>query len=78
MLIVCFRVGVTCNAGKFSVIRRVGMAVHAGIPFPVVFATVNWEILRVVVKSGRCPGGFGMASGTIRRELERYVVWVGR
>ena len=65
VLIVRFRVGVASNTGKFCVIRRIGMAIHTGIPLSIVFTTINREILGIVVKSGRRPSRFGMASCAI-------------
>lgn len=64
--IVRFRVGVAGGTGEFSVVRRVGVAIHTGIPFAVVLSAVNREVLRIVVKSGGCPGTFRMTGGTIR------------
>lgn len=54
------------------------MTVYALAPFPLVFATVNGEVLPVVVKCGRLPGIFRVASGAIRRKLELCMVGVGR
>ncbi len=77
VLVVGLRIGVATGAGKFRVIRWVGMAIGTGIPLVFVLATVNWEILGVVVKSGRRPGGFAVAGSTIRGELQVYVVRIG-
>lgn len=65
VVIVGLRVGMATGATEFSVVRRIGMAIAAGAPFPVVFSAVNREKLRVVVECSRRPGCFCVATGAI-------------
>jgi len=77
VLIIRFRVGVAIGTGEHGIIRRRRMAIDALAPFSLVFATVNREILPVVVKSGRYPRIFIVASCTIHRKLQSSVIGVG-
>lgn len=52
------------------------MAFDALIPFAIVFATVNREILVVMIKSCRLPGIYAVTGDAIRRESCRNVVGV--
>ena len=53
------------------------MTIGTLIPFTLVFAAVNGEILPVVIERRRGPGRFGMATRTISREMRRRVVGIG-
>ncbi len=59
---------VTIDTTKCRKISRIRVAVHALIPFPLVFSTIDREILLVVVEAGGLPGGFGVAILTGGRE----------
>ena len=74
VLVVRFGIGVAGGTSKFGVVGWVRMAIRTSAPLTIVFATVNGEILPIVVKSSWCPGVFTVATGTIRRELSRCVV----
>lgn len=63
--VVCGWIGMATDACKLSIIRRVGMAICTSIPFPLVFAAVNREILGIVVESCRRPGCFRMTGFAI-------------
>ena len=76
MRFIRFRIQVTTHTGKFCIVGRVGMAVRALTPLTFMRPAVNGEILGVVVKGGRHPGRFAMATGTISRKLRGYVVGV--
>ena len=60
-----------------GIIARCRMAVGTFIPGLLVFAAVNGEIHRIMVKSGRFPGGFAMAAGAVRRELCGFMIGIG-
>ncbi len=78
VLIICFRVGMAGRAGELRKVGRVGMAIEALIPFSLMFTTVNWEILTIVVKGGGHPSRFAVATGAVCWELCRSMVGVGR
>lgn len=65
VVIICLGVGMASGTGKFSIIGRIGMAIHTSTPLSLVFTTVDREILPVVVKCGRQPRCLRMAGGTI-------------
>ena len=65
MLIVGLRIGMATGTSRLCEIGRVGMAIDAGIPFPVVRSTVNRKILHIVVERRRRPGALGVAGCTI-------------
>lgn len=50
VVIIRFRICMASGAGEFRIIRRILMAVEALIPFPFVFATVNREIICIVLR----------------------------
>lgn len=78
VFVVGFRIGMAGDTSKFSVIRRVGMAIHTLIPFSFVLTAINWEILCVVVKRRRHPGIFSVAIRAIGRKLGGRVVGASR
>ena len=49
VVIVRFRIGMAGRAGKFCIVRRIGMAVLAQIPRPLVLAAVYREIIGIVL-----------------------------
>lgn len=49
VVIISFRIGVAGGTGKFRVIRRIGMAIQALLPFTLVFPAVDREKIRVVL-----------------------------
>ena len=65
VVVVRLRIHMTGNAGKFGKVGRIRMAVNALAPFTKMFATVNREILAIVIKSGRFPCVFCVACRTI-------------
>ena len=67
---------VAINTAKGSKIAGYRMAFNALDPFTLMLATVNWEILVIVIPSGRHPGCLGVAILTSRRELCRRVIGV--
>lgn len=71
VFVVRFRVFVAGGAGKFGVIRRIGMTIEALIPFAFVFTAVYREIRSVVLGVlGRHPVNVGgMAFYAILREV---------
>lgn len=66
VLVVGFRIRMAGRAGKFRIVCRVRMAIHALAPLPVMFPTVNGEILAIMVKSRGRPGRLRVTGGTIR------------
>lgn len=78
VLVVGFRVGVARYARKFGVVGRIGVAIGAGCPLPVVFPAVNGEILGIVLEIGGRPSRFGVATRAIGRDFLRGVVGIGR
>ena len=79
MPIVCFRVYVAICAGKFCKIGRILVTVRTACPLPLVFATIDREIGRIMLRIfGWCPARIsGVTSSAIRGEIGLYVVWVG-
>lgn len=69
VLIIRFRIHMAGGAGKLGIVGRVDMAVCTLIPFALVLAAVDREILSVVIKGGRLPGGLRMAGDAICGEL---------
>lgn len=67
-------IGMAGDTSEHAIVRRIGMAISALIPLPVVLPAVYGEVLPVVVERGRLPGRFGMATGAIGRKLEVAVV----
>lgn len=61
MVIIRARISMAIRTDEDRVISRGRMAVRALIPFLPVLATINGEILRVVVEVCRLPGCFGVA-----------------
>lgn len=49
VMVVCFRIGMAGDTGKFCIIRWVGMAVGTLIPLPFVRTAVYGEIVDVVL-----------------------------
>ena len=78
VLVVGFRVGMAGDAGEFGIIGWVRMAIGASAPLPVVFPTVNGEILDIMVKCRRCPHRLRVAARAVRGKFERDVVGSGR
>ena len=78
VLVVRFRVGMTGDARKDGIIARVRVAVRASAPGPLVFATVNGKIIRVVLAVFcRHPVRIGrMAIHTVLRKLRQPVIRV--
>lgn len=74
VVIVRFRIHMTGGTGKLHVVGRVNMTVHTFIPFALVLATVDWEVLHVMIKRGWLPGGLSVASDAISRELQGLVI----
>lgn len=64
---------VTIDATKCRKIPRIRVAVHALIPFPLVFSTVDREILLIMVETGGLPGRFGVTILAGGREARRRV-----
>ena len=65
------------GTGDFGVIVHIGMTIHALVPFTVVSATVNGEVLPVVVEGDFGPIGRFVAGGAVGTELSGLVVGVG-
>ena len=65
VLIIGFRIGMTGCTSDYSIIGRIGMTIHTGIPFALVRTAINREILCVVVKIGWFPGGLTVAGSAI-------------
>ena len=78
VLVICFGVDMAIGTRHLRIIGRVGMAIDTLIPFAVVGAAVDGEILPVVVEIGRRPTGFIMATCAICGELCGLVVGIGR
>ncbi len=68
---------VAVDATEEGKIARAGVAIDTLIPFILMLAAVDREILLVMVKSGRIPGCFGMTILTGCREPCGRVVRVG-
>lgn len=73
---VCLIVLVTIYALEYRVIRRVDMAIGAGVPLFPVLARVNREILRIVIPICRRPGAGRVTTLTLSREIGCLVVWI--
>lgn len=75
-----FRIAVANSTAKYRKIRRVGVAIHALIPFSFVFTAVNGEIQVVVLgKRRRHPAGIGgMARSTVGWKLGADVIGIER
>ena len=67
MAVVSFWIDVAIGAGKFRKIGWILMAICALSPLSLVFAAINWKILRIVLRifCGHPIGVGGMACGTI-------------
>ncbi len=76
VIIIRLRVHVAGDAGKLSIIGRIGMAVQAGIPFPLVLATVNGEVLHVMIEGGRDPARFTVTGCTVCGEHQRPMIGI--
>jgi len=71
----CLVVLMAINAGIYGIVTGIGMAVGAIVPFALVLAGIDREILTVVIESRRFPGNGIMAiltgdrklGGTVRR-----------
>ena len=61
VLIICFRIGMTGNTGKQSVITRGGVTCCTLIPLSIVSPAINREVLVIVIKGGGDPTSFCMA-----------------
>lgn len=68
VVIIRLRIHVAGDAGKLCIIGRIGMAVDTGIPFAFVFATVDREVLAVMIECCWDPTRFAVASCTVGRE----------
>ena len=71
VLVIRLRVGMTSRAGKLRKVRRIRMAIGTLIPFALVLAAIDREMLPVVVKGSGRPCRFTMTTGTVHRELGR-------
>lgn len=78
MIIVGTGIGMTNGATENRVVGGVGMTFGALVPLVLVLATVNREILRIMVESGRIPGILTVALLAIGRETGRGMVGIGR
>lgn len=78
VLIVRFRVHMASGAGKLHIVSRVHMAVYTLIPFALMLATVDREVLPIMIKGGWLPGGLRVASDAISGELQCFMVRIGR
>ena len=79
MLIGKFRLVImTDDATEHAIVIWVGVALRTHVPFTIMIAAVDREILIVMVERGRLPSGLGVALCAIRRELGAAVVRVGR
>ena len=69
----------TVDAGEGAVVRRVGVAVGAGVPRPLVLPGIDGEELGVVDgEFGRLPSrGGGVAVGAGGRDVRSDMVWIG-
>jgi len=56
------------DAAEQAEVGSICVAIRAGFPFPVMFATVNREELSIMVKCGRGPGHFVMTRYTFGRK----------
>ena len=65
VLIIGLRIGMAACAGEFCEIGRVGVTIRTSVPLILVFATVNREIIPVVIESSRNPGGLAVAGSAI-------------
>ena len=63
----------TINAAEHGIVRWIGMAVSAGIPFTVVFAGIYRKILNIMIKGRWRPAVFCMAVLTGDRKLCRQM-----
>lgn len=78
VFVICLRVGMACRTGKLRKVGGIRMAIGALIPFALVLATIDREILPVVVKSSRRPCRLAVTTGTVHRELSRCMAGIGR
>ena len=73
-----FIVGMTVSTAEQRIIRRIGMAIIAGGPFPSMCPRINWEF---VVEGCPCPGrrrmtgltGLGETGGKVVRIAHRFI-----
>lgn len=79
VLIVRFGVGMASSTSEFCIIRRIGMALRALVPFSFVGTAVNGEISRIVLnkRSGHPAGVSGMTFYTVLRKVGSRVLRVG-
>lgn len=73
-----FVVLMACQTGKYTEIRRIGMALRARCPLTTMLAAVNREVLAVVVEGGRCPDSGVVAGFAGRWEFGRGMRRIGR
>jgi hypothetical protein len=50
MILIRLTRGMTCQAGEYCVVVRVGMTIHALIPFAFVFSIVDREVQVVMIE----------------------------
>ena len=77
VLIIGLRIDVATSAGKYGIIRWVGVAVHTLCPNALMLPAVYRKILAVVVEGGWCPGVLSVTGGAGERELPQQVIWIG-
>ncbi len=66
VLLIRLRVRMTGYAGEFRIIIRIGVAIHTGIPLPLVLPAIDREVLAIVIKGCRLPGILAMTARTVR------------
>lgn len=78
VLIVRFRIHMAGCTGKLHVVSRIGVAIHALIPFTQVFSAVDREVVHIMIKRSRLPSVLRVASDAISGELQCVMVRIGR
>ena len=74
VLVVGFWVGMASCTSKLGIIGWIGVAIGASCPLPIVFSTINREILNIMVKCGRGPHRLCVTACAVGRKPERDVV----
>lgn len=78
MLVIRLRIGVTGDARKEPIIRRIFMTIDTCIPLPFVLAGIDRKILAIMIKRRWRPGILRMARTTILGELRLDVIGILR